>query len=290
MELKQWQKKVYDIAKSKGWYDKEVPQSTKVERHMLMVSEIAEATEEVRNSKPAIYQYYDASMDDDFLMELEIKNEKVLVDSRDWERLEQYSWYTSNDGHHLYLKANVEGSTINFHDQVVNPPKNMMVDHIDGNTLNNLRNNLRVCNASQNQANQSVQKIKKTSQFKGVHYSESKQKWISQIGFEKKRKHIGNFNTEIEAAKAYDEVAIDLFGQFAKTNITDNVKKPIIILPADNRWFSSSKTEGEAIELADAVIRIMDYFEAMGWDLEEAIRIKSAYNETRPYRHGGKTI
>lgn len=50
------------------------------------------------------------------------------------------------------------------------------------------------------------------------------------------------------------------------------------------------KPEGEAIELADAVIRIMDYFAHRGWDLEEAIRIKHNYNMTRPYRHGGKTV
>ena len=46
------------------------------------------------------------------------------------------------------------------------------------------------------------------------------------------------------------------------------------------------KPEGEAVELADAVIRIADYFGYMGWNLEDVINCKMAYNETRPHRHG----
>jgi len=52
---------------------------------------------------------------------------------------------------------------------------------------------------------------------------------------------------------------------------------------------NGGKPEGEAVELADAVLRIMDYFEYRGWDLERTLRSKHAYNATRPYRHGGKS-
>jgi hypothetical protein len=54
--------------------------------------------------------------------------------------------------------------------------------------------------------------------------------------------------------------------------------------------YGNSKPEGEAVELADCVIRIMDLFEYRGWDLEEIMTIKHDYNKTRPYRHGGKTV
>lgn len=50
------------------------------------------------------------------------------------------------------------------------------------------------------------------------------------------------------------------------------------------------KPEGFAVELADAVIRLMDMAEALSIDLETAIKLKNAYNETRPYRHGGKVV
>lgn len=48
------------------------------------------------------------------------------------------------------------------------------------------------------------------------------------------------------------------------------------------------KLEGELIELADIMIRVMDYAESKGWDLEKAIEAKHNFNCTRPYRHGGK--
>lgn len=51
-----------------------------------------------------------------------------------------------------------------------------------------------------------------------------------------------------------------------------------------------AKPEGEAVELADVVIRIMDYFGHRGWDLEQVIQDKHEYNKTRPYRHGGKIV
>jgi NTP pyrophosphatase (non-canonical NTP hydrolase) len=60
-----------------------------------------------------------------------------------------------------------------------------------------------------------------------------------------------------------------------------------LTIPGD-KWVAYEKPEGELVELADAVIRIFDYCGARGWDLEQAIRLKHAYNQTRPHRHGGK--
>jgi NTP pyrophosphatase (non-canonical NTP hydrolase) len=53
-------------------------------------------------------------------------------------------------------------------------------------------------------------------------------------------------------------------------------------------YFEGQKPEGEAVELADAIIRILDTAYHMGWDIEEIIKAKMAYNRTRPYKHGGK--
>lgn len=63
-----------------------------------------------------------------------------------------------------------------------------------------------------------------------------------------------------------------------------------LIGPNDWDWVEGEKPEGELTELADAVIRILDYCEAKGWDLERAMEIKHGFNKTRPHRHGGKKL
>jgi len=57
-----------------------------------------------------------------------------------------------------------------------------------------------------------------------------------------------------------------------------------------SHYYEDEKPEGIAFELADVVIRVMDYFGYMGWDLEETIFVKHMYNKTRSYMHGGKKI
>lgn len=55
-------------------------------------------------------------------------------------------------------------------------------------------------------------------------------------------------------------------------------------------YLHEGKPEGELVELADAVIRILDYCEYKGWDLEDAMVLKHQFNATRAYRHGNKLV
>ena len=91
------------------------------------------------------------------------------------------------------------------------------LDHIDGNKINNDINNLRATTKSQNAMNKDG--CKSTSSiYKGVSWNIPTKKWMAQITIDYKAKNIGRFNTETEAARAYNKAAIGTFGEFARLN------------------------------------------------------------------------
>lgn len=91
------------------------------------------------------------------------------------------------------------------------------VDHININCSDDRIENLREATRSQNLAN-TRKKPNRTSKYKGVYFQKSRNKWQSRITFNGKMKYIGNFVNEIDAAKAYDEIAKKYFGDFANLN------------------------------------------------------------------------
>lgn len=92
-----------------------------------------------------------------------------------------------------------------------------VIDHIDGNRMNNTLSNLRVCCNESNQYNRGSAK-QATSTYKGVSYCKVKNKWRAQIKTKGKSKHIGYYSVEADAALAYNEAASRTFGAFAFIN------------------------------------------------------------------------
>ena len=92
-----------------------------------------------------------------------------------------------------------------------------MCDHIDGNTLNNTRDNLRVASIADNVRNSRIGK-NNSSGYKGVHFHKGARKWRAQITVNRKVISLGYFETPVEAALAYNDAALKHYGEFAKLN------------------------------------------------------------------------
>lgn len=92
-----------------------------------------------------------------------------------------------------------------------------VIDHIDKNKLNNRIENLRECTQRQNSLNQSGSR-RSTSKYKGVSWDKVNKKWLAQIMVHRRGKKLGRFVDELDAARAYNNAALQYFGEFAQLN------------------------------------------------------------------------
>ncbi|WP_165791764.1 HNH endonuclease [Thalassospira marina] len=94
---------------------------------------------------------------------------------------------------------------------------NKEVDHVNGVKDDNRWSNLREATRQQNMRNRPMSSAN-SSGFKGVYRDPSSNKWVAAIGINKTPKYLGAYESKIDAAKAYDKAASDIFGEYAKTN------------------------------------------------------------------------
>lgn len=144
----------------------------------------------------------------------------ALVDDEDYEALARFSWCAVRfSGKTLYALRSVRLNphrTKNFvmHRELMNPTAGALVDHANGDGLDNRRANLRLATRAQNMQNRRIQSG--SSRFKGVSWDDGS--WRSYISCNGTRMWLGNFADEENAARAYDERARELFGPFAALN------------------------------------------------------------------------
>ncbi len=137
----------------------------------------------------------------------------AYVDAADFEWLNQWNWHDEAG----YAARYENGKLVFMHREIMQPPKGKVVDHTDGNKANNCRFNLRNCNALDNIRNQRKRKGA-YSIYKGVFYSKDRHKWGARCYEHGERIWLGYFDTEGEAARAYDRQAVKSFGEFARVN------------------------------------------------------------------------
>ncbi len=150
----------------------------------------------------------------------------VLVDGEDYDELSQYRWRFNEkpDRRTSYANTEIDGRPTKLHGLLMGPaPEGQVIDHINGDGLDNRRKNLRFCTQSENHANEHPRKG--SSPFKGVSFDKSRNKWSAKITVEGKTINLGRFDREGQAALAYDNEARKRFGRAARLN-TDTFLTP----------------------------------------------------------------
>ena len=155
------------------------------------------------------------------MKDIELTQGKVaLVDDEDYEYLKQSKWYAHNQRDGECYAMGGRGK-IYMHRLIMGTPKGMYTDHINGNGLDNRKENLRVCTNAQNLMNRPKSKINTTG-YKGVTISKYRDRintYIrAQININGKNKFLGFHKTPELAAKAYNKAAIKYHGEFAQLN------------------------------------------------------------------------
>ncbi|MCX5633335.1 MAG: AP2 domain-containing protein [Phycisphaerae bacterium] len=144
----------------------------------------------------------------------------AIVDVEDFEKLNKDKWYLfENKNKNNFYAVRTEGRrNIFMHRRIMNAPQGAIVDHINRNGLDNRRTNLRIVNNMQNCWNSERGFYNGASKYKGVRLDKRTGKWYARIRHNGKEINLGSFDTEIEAAIAYDNAAKALCGQFAVLN------------------------------------------------------------------------
>lgn len=150
------------------------------------------------------------------------KGKFAIIDAADYELVSTHKWCASGSGCRTYAYCQMNGKTVALHRFLTNAPKGMVVDHIDGNGLNDRRGNLRVCTQQQNLWNSRPRG--KSSRFKGPCWDRQKRRWVVYVRHGGRNIFVGRFRDEVTAALAYDRKAYECFGEYAYLNFPNEIR------------------------------------------------------------------
>lgn len=144
----------------------------------------------------------------------------IILDAEDVDRVMEHNWFPSSCGKYPLSRQNQK--TVYLHRFLLRPPSGFQVDHINGQTWDNRKSNLRLATRSQN--NQNARKhADSASKYKGVSVVRRKKgdRYRATITIRGKVTNLGHFDDEIAAARAYDRAALEHFGEYARINFID---------------------------------------------------------------------
>jgi len=141
-----------------------------------------------------------------------------LVDVKDLPLLANYRWFANvNNRGRIDAMTVIQRKLVPISRFILNCPSGLVVDHINGNTLDNRRKNLRIVTRSQNAVNKGLNSNNRSG-YKGVNYDVARNKYVAFISVRGKMMYLGRFDSPELAARAYDAAAKEFYGAMAKTN------------------------------------------------------------------------
>ena len=147
---------------------------------------------------------------------------KALVDDEDYERMAQHRWNICKRKNHIrvqrsWITDTGKHKTVFLHREIMQPERGEEIDHKNRNGLDNRRENLRIVEHKHNSRNVEKYNNKKSSQYKGVFRHNNK--WQAIIRVDYNAIYLGSFNSEIEAAKIYNEASEEYHGEYGRKNV-----------------------------------------------------------------------
>jgi hypothetical protein len=147
-------------------------------------------------------------------------NNEFYIDIDDIDKVQKYSWYESDTG---YLMSRINNKIVRMHRLIMNVrDKNMIVDHINHNTLDNRKNNLRIASSSQNNMNKTKQS-NNTSGITGVSWDKRKKKWRAYIKINNKHSELGLYDNFEDAVNTRRDAEEKYFGEYSYKNSIERV-------------------------------------------------------------------
>ena len=139
----------------------------------------------------------------------------TIVDDKDFYIVKKYKWHAENHLESIRVYGWVDGKSVTLSNLLLNPQKGMEVDHINGNPLDNRRENLRVCTHAENMFNKKIYK-NNSSGIKGIYFDNRKNRWCAQLIKNNKKVFRKTYKSKTEASEGYKNAAHLYFGKYER--------------------------------------------------------------------------
>lgn len=149
-------------------------------------------------------------------MDINVKGKLIKIDDEDYDKFSGFKWSVTQRG---YCVAYKNGKRVLLHRLIMPPGDGFFVDHINGNTFDNRKENLRIVSHAQNMRNRCVQRNNRSG-YRGVHRKKDGY-WYAQIKINGKQEFLGTFKDPQQASLVYESRADEVYGEYRRRQMID---------------------------------------------------------------------